>query len=133
MKNKQIGWKITVTVIIMIICAFLPAITLKLWDTANNYKVYVSELKTLKFSENIPDEDIFYLLCNGIWDISSEEETNLKYGDLYRIITTELSSYNNMGLVLSMPEEFYINERHIIYVRGYDNEENYIYIWMVVL
>lgn len=99
MKNRSNACTAVFMVIILVLCAFIPAIVLRVVDKATDDKVYYSAIKAIEFDSNISSADMLYLMHNGISIDATEGEMNYKLADLDEVFEAAIAPYVEKGLI----------------------------------
>ncbi len=144
MKNKQTKVIVVITVIVLLLCAILPMIILRLGDAFTDGKVYSANMKTIWFEQKLSEAEVLYIFQNGIWVDVSEEEMNLKEEELKVALDIALLPYRENSLIFEGIDEFtiagcwpyrgYSNDSYsvsrsfwVINMRATDRKEPYLY------
>ncbi len=136
MWNKLNVCVVALMVIILTICAFLPAIVLKTADRIADSKVYYSDIKSVSFESESNETNIsnlLYLLNNGIYVDESEENMNYKKKDLPGLVRKAISPYVENGLIPAKVRDFSITNAIPMRLYGYTDLANTGAYWVLDL
>ncbi len=99
MKKKSNACTAVFMIIILVLCAFIPAIVLRIVDKVTDGKVYYSAIKAIEFDSNLSSADMLYLMHNGISIDATEGEMNYKLADMDEVFQNAMAPYVEKGLI----------------------------------
>lgn len=121
MKKQHTSLIVSLTVIVIALCAVLPMLLFKLGDFVMDDKVYSAEVKSVQFSAELTDLERLYLIDRGMSTEITQDRTILKSEDMKEVLATSLTEYIDTGLlIVDIIEDFDVVS--CIPYRCYSNE-----------